>query len=131
MSGFSRKFKRVEKEPLSSIPHSLSNEGLVMIDIPAQVGAEGILQGSCHLAASGRHMVLKAVLANEAKQLLQLIYLEDSVAAKSIDLIIGKVALSNVGNDLTHLIIRGNARIGEGSRRNLPSNSPIGVFLAN
>ena len=101
------------------------------INVPAEVVGKGILDGGGDQAAVGGHMVFKAVLADIAQEFLQVLYFKDTVSAEGLQLVVRETAFADIGFDLTQLVVGGDAREGEGTRRDLPAKGAVGVVLAN
>jgi hypothetical protein len=70
---------------------------VVLIDIPAQVGYQCVLDTCCDGIARRRYVVLVAILANELKQLLEVWHFNHTVAAEGFEPVFRELTFSYIG----------------------------------
>ena len=85
------------------------------VELPAEVGFDGLLQDVDHLGTAHGHVVLKAVLADVFHQLLQVVYLRHGDTAVHAVGVVGDLALAEIGLDDALRIVGGDAEEGEGT----------------
>src|SRR5580658_6692868 len=78
---------------------------IVVVHAPAQIADRCFVDRTRHLGKICRDMMFKALLANEAKQLLQSWNPDHSGAAKGFQGIVGELALANIPADFPVIIV--------------------------
>ena len=111
------------------------------IEIPAQIGVDGLIEDIHHIGAAHGHMVLESVLADIFHQLLQVIHLRDSDTSVHAVGVVGNLSLAEIGLDFALGIVGRDAEERERafelkiificvSRKILLQRSPFLFFLS-
>ena len=100
------------------------------VEIPAEVGLDGLVEDVDDIGAAHGDMVLEAVLADVLHQPLQVVDLGHGDAAVHAVRIVGNLALAQVGLDATLGVVGGDAEEGERTTGDLGIDSTEGVDLA-
>ena len=90
--------------------NAVPREGLlVVVHPPAEVLAGGLVDGGGGVREVGGDVVLEAVLADEAEEILHLGDLDDAGAAEGVEGVVGEGALADVAADLAGEVVGGEA----------------------
>src|ERR1019366_4687523 len=100
-------------------------------DVPAQVTGGGFLHGAGDGGHVGGHVMLEAVLADEAQERLEMRNLDHAGAAESGQRIVGELALSHVAIDAAFQIVGGEARVAHRAGFHQALAGAVGVLAAH
>ena len=99
------------------------------VEVPTEVGLDGLIEDVDDIGAAHGHMVLEAVLADVLHQLLQVVDLRHSDAAVHAVGIVGDLSLAEIGLDTALGIVGGDAEEGEGALTHFRIDCTEGVDL--
>ena len=102
----------------------------VDVDVPSEIGLDGLLQNINNICATHGNVVFETVFADVFHQFLQVIYLCYSDATVHSVGIVGQFALAQIGFDAALGIVGGKSEKGEVALRHFRIDRTKGVDLA-
>ena len=104
---------------------------LVPVHLPAEVLAGGLVDGGGGVGEVGGDVVLEAVFADVAEEVLHVGDLDDAGAAEGVEGIVGEGALADVAADLAGEVVGGEAGEAHGAGFDGAVERAVGVLLAD
>ena len=99
------------------------------VQVPTQIGVDGLVEDVHHISAAHGHMVLEAILADVLHELLQVVNLCHCYTAIHAIGVVGELTLAQIGLDSALRIVCRDAEEGEGTFRDFGIDSTKGVDL--
>ena len=100
------------------------------VEVPAEVGLDGLLYDINDIGSTHGYMVLEAILADILHQLLQVVHLCDGDTPVHAVGVVGELALAQISLNATFGVVGGDAEEGEGAFADFCVDGAKGVNLA-